>query len=254
MTKKKIVVGNWKMNPLSLKEAEKLLNNISKSVSSIRKTDIVVCAPSIYIEKLKKITKKISLGSQDLFWGEIGPFTGQVSGEMLYNLGVRYAILGHSERRNLGEDNLTINKKVKASLSSGIVPILCIGEDKRDENHEYLILVKKQLEEGLLGVSKNSISKVIIAYEPVWAIGKGANPATPAEFLEMSIFIKKILSDKFGVKEISNVKIIYGGSVDDKNTNSFIEEGRVDGFLPGRTSLNPEKFSKIIQICEASNK
>jgi triosephosphate isomerase len=177
---------------------------------------------------------------------------------MIYNLGVKYVIVGHSERRSslagAGEINEIVNKKVKAAISAGLIPILCVGENVRDENHEYLNFVKKQIEECLNGVSKNLIAKVIIAYEPVWAIGKGAFPATPEEFREMNIFIKKILSDKFGVKEASKVKIIYGGSVDDKNALDFIKDGQADGFLPGRASLDAEKFSKIIKICEASSK
>ena len=114
--------------------------------------------------------------------------------------------------------------------------------------------MKKQIEECFNGISKNSISKIIIAYEPVWAIGKGAYPATPEEFREMNIFIRKILSDKFGLSNIEGVRIIYGGSVDEKNALDFIIEGKADGFLPGRASLNPKKFSKIVKICETLNK
>jgi triosephosphate isomerase len=254
----KIVVGNWKMNPLSLKEAEKLLINISKSVSSIKKTEIIICPPFIYLEKLKKISKKIYLGAQDTFGRDTGAYTGEISGDMLYNAGVRYVILGHSERRSIlngiGESNETINKKLKASIAAGLNPILCVGENIRDENHEYLSFIKIQLEECLDGISKNYISKIIIAYEPIWAIGKGSLPATPEEFLEMSIFIKKILSDKFGLKMIEDIKIIYGGSVDEKNTLDFIKNGASDGFLVGRASLNEKKFSNIVKICEALNK
>ncbi|MCX6751153.1 MAG: triose-phosphate isomerase [Candidatus Nomurabacteria bacterium] len=255
MKSKNIIVGNWKMNPLSLKEAEKLFADVVKSISDIKKTEIVICAPFVYLEKLKKISKKISLGAQDVFWGEVGAFTGEISAEMLYDIGARYVIVGHSERRAMGENNNDVNKKIKSALSAGLRPILCVGEGMRDENHEYLNFVKIQIEECLNGVSKDSISKIVIAYEPVWAIGKEApHPATPEEFREMNIFIKKILSDKFGVKEISKVRIIYGGSVDDKNAEGFIKDGKANGFLPGRASLSPEKFSKIVKICEALSK
>jgi triosephosphate isomerase len=263
MTKRKIVIGNWKMNPLSLKEAEKLFANIAKSMSSIKKTEIVICPPFLYLDKLAKIrTSKIKLGAQNVFGGNPpaggSAYTGEISGDMLYNIGARYVIVGHSERRNPlaggGETNEIVNKKVKVSIGAGLIPILCVGEKVRDENHEYLNFVKRQIEECLNGVSKNFISKVIIAYEPVWAIGRGAFPATPEEFREMNIFIKKILSDKFGVKEVSKIKIIYGGSVDNKNTESFIKDGQTDGFLVGRASLDPKKFSEIIKICEALSK
>ena len=249
------------MNPLSIKEAEKLFTDIAKSISLIKKTEIVICPPFLYLEKLKSAnwrTRKISLGAQDTFWGDVGAYTGEVSGEMLYNIGARYVIIGHSERRNPlfggGETNGMINKKVKGALGVGLSPILCVGESVRDEKHEYLNFVKTQIEECLNRVSKNFISKVIVAYEPVWAIGKGAYPATPEEFREMNIFIKKILSDKFGIKAIENMRIIYGGSVDEKNAEGFIQEGKADGFLSGRASLDPKKFSKIIKICEALNK
>ncbi len=269
---KSIIIANWKMNPENLKEAERLFSGIIKSISDIKKTEIVICPPFIFLpyftkaikseEKLIKISKKIKIGAQDLFFEDSGAYTGEISAPMLYDIGARYAIIGHSERRNppfsslggtIGETNLEINKKIKAALRAGLQPILCVGENLRDENHEYLNFIKIQIEECLDGISKNSISKVIVAYEPVWAIGNGARPATPEEFYEMKIFIRKILSDKFGVKFISGARIIYGGSVDDKNVESFIKEGKADGFLPGRASLDIKKFSQIIKICETSN-
>ncbi len=254
---KKIIIGNWKMNPLSLKEAEKLFIDIVKSVSDIEKAEIVICPPLLYLEKIKSAGsrfKRIFIGAQDTFWGDTGAYTGEVSGEMLYNIGAKYVIVGHSERRAIGESNNDVNKKVKAALGSGLIPILCVGENERNEDHTYLNFVKLQVEECLNGISKNSLSKIIIAYEPIWAIGKGAHPATVAEFHEMNIFIRKILSDKFGVKNVVNVRIIYGGSVDDKNAEDFIKDNKTDGFLLGRASLNPKKFYKITKICEASSK
>jgi len=256
---KKIIIGNWKMNPLTLKEAEKLFNNVAKSFSTIKKTEIVICPPFIYSEKLKKIkTSKIKLGSQDAFWGDMGAFTGEVSGEMLYNIGVKYVILGHSERRSpsvgRGETNEIINKKIKAALTSGLIPILCVGESVRDESHGYFNFVKTEIEECLIGVSKNSISKIIIAYEPVWTISSTPNrqDATPDDSQEMSIFIRKILSDKFG-SDASKARIIYGGSVNEKDTEGFLKDGGVEGLLVGRASLDAKKFTEIIKICEALN-
>ncbi|MFA4975458.1 MAG: triose-phosphate isomerase [Candidatus Paceibacterota bacterium] len=257
---KKIIIGNWKMNPASFKEADKLFSGIAKEILDIKKTDVVICPPFVYLEPLSRLLKaisyklKASLGAQDTFWGDTGAYTGEISGDMLYSIGVKYVIVGHSERRTLGESNNDVNKKIKGALSSGLIPILCVGENIRDENHEYLNFVKIQVEECLNGISKNSISKIIIAYEPVWAIGLGASPANGEEFREMNIFIKKILSDKFGVKNVESVRVIYGGSVDDKNAGGFIKEGNADGFLLGRASLNSKKFSKIIKICIALNK
>jgi triosephosphate isomerase len=255
MPNKKIIVGNWKMNPRSLKEAEKLFTDVAKNISAIKKTEIVICPPFLYLEKLKKISKKINLGAQDAFPGDVGAFTGEVSAEMLYNIGVKYVILGHSERRALGENNNDVNKKVKSALVAGLRPILCVGEKARDVDHNYFNLVKTQIEECLSGISKNSINKIIVAYEPVWAISSTIDrkDATADDSREMAIFIRKILFDKFGT-ETSRVRIIYGGSVNEKDAEEFLQNGGVDGLLPGRASLDAKKFLKIIKICETLNK
>jgi triosephosphate isomerase (TIM) len=254
---KNIIIGNWKMNPVSLKEAEKLFSGVLKDVSDIKKTEIVICPPFIYLSPLKAISYKlkIGLGAQNAFWDNVGAYTGEVSAEMLYNMGVRYVILGHSERRILGENNVDINKKIKFSLGAGLRPVLCVGETFRDENHSYFNLVKTQIEECLIGISKNSISKIIIAYEPVWAISTTADrkDATPVDSREMVIFIRKIISDKFG-PDASDTRIIYGGSVNEKDAPEFLKNGGVNGLLVGRASLNAKKFSEIIKICEALNK
>lgn len=252
---KKIIVGNWKMNPRTLKEASKLYSQVAKSVSRTKKTEVVICPPVLYIEKLKKLSRKISLGAQNAFWGDVGAFTGEISGEMLYEMSVRYVILGHSERRALGESNNDVSKKIKASLMAGLRPILCVGESSRDENHSYFNLVKMELEECLAGISKDSVSKIIIAYEPIWAISSTPNrkDATADDSREMSIFIRKILSDKFG-KDASSMRILYGGSVNEKDAKEFLENGGVDGLLAGRSSLDAKKFVEIVKICEALNK
>ncbi|MEO5635156.1 MAG: triose-phosphate isomerase [Candidatus Paceibacterota bacterium] len=251
MQNRKIIIGNWKMNPLTLKEAEKLFGAVSKSVSGIKKTDIVVCAPFPYLCKLKNISKKISLGAQNSFLGETGAFTGEVSPFMLVSLGVKYVILGHSERRAFGENNIDINKKVKSALQADLTPILCVGESQRDENHEYFNLVKNQLEECLSGVSKTSIYKIIIAYEPVWALSSTVDrkDATSADALEMAIFIRKILNDKFGSAAFKT-RVIYGGSANEKDAEDFLLHGGVDGLLVGKASLAAKKFTEIIRIAE----
>lgn len=244
------------MNPLSLKQAENLFRSILKAIPYKLKANVVICPPALYLEKLKKFSKRIALGAQNAFYEENGAYTGEISAEMLYNIGAKYVILGHSERRNPptggGENNLDINKKIKASLVAGLVPIVCIGEKERDKSHEYLNFIKKQVEECLKGVAKNSISKIIVAYEPIWAIGKGAvREASPEEFREMKIFIRKILSDKFGIKSIGKTRVIYGGSVNPQNALDFLKDGKADGFLVGRDSLDAKKFREIIKICEA---
>jgi triosephosphate isomerase len=252
MQRKKIIVGNWKMNPLSSSEAEKIFVNVAKKLPTLKNTEVVICPPFVFLDKLKKIrTTKIRLGAQNAFYGEKGAFTGEISAEMLELLGVKYVILGHSERRAMGESNQDINKKIKAALFAGLVPIVCVGESERDESHKFFNVVKMQIEECLAGIPKNLISKMIIAYEPVWAIGRNAvREATPEEFREMSIFTLKIISKKFGTK-IKMPRIIYGGSVDEKNASGFIREGEADGFLAGRASLNGDIFTEIVKTCEA---
>lgn len=250
------------MNPLTERDAEKLYGGIAKEISKIKKTDIVICPPFIYLPTFAKasvgkgkIKKLISLGAQDAFWGETGAFTGEVSSEMIANIGAKYVILGHSERRAFGESNEVINKKLKATISSGLSPILCIGENDRDENHEYFNFVKNQLLACINGVPKNLLYKIIIAYEPVWAISTTLNrrDAVPADSKEMTIFIRKIISDKLG-GGMKMPKIVYGGSVNNKDAGEFFEYGGVDGLLVGKASLDVKKFTDIVKICEALNK
>jgi len=259
---KKIIIGNWKMNPSSLMQAEDLFKSIQKNIFSKIKTDIIICPPNIYLPSFAKTLagkeklKKIFLGAQNVSYEEKGAYTGEISVEMLKDIGVKYVIIGHSERRSPptggGENNSDINKKIKMVLSFNLIPILCIGEKERDKSHEYLNFIKKQIEECLKNVAKSFISKIIIAYEPIWAIGKASvREASPEEFREMSIFIRKILSDKFGAKSIKKIKIIYGGSVNSRNVSDFLKEGGADGFLVGRNSLDPKKFGEIIEVCEA---
>lgn len=251
MQNKKIIIANWKMNPLTEKDASRLFSQVAKNISALRKTEVIVCPPFIYLEKLKKLSRKIILGAQNSFWDDTGAFTGEVSSAMLYELGVRYVILGHSERRARGENNEDINKKIKNAVMAGLRPVLCVGENIRDEEHGYFNFVKEQLEECLRGIPKTSIGKLTIAYEPVWAISStpGRRDATAADSNEMVIFIRKIITDKFG-RDAAKIKILYGGSASDRDAAEFLTHGGVDGLLVGRASLTPEKFVKIIKIAE----
>jgi triosephosphate isomerase len=251
MSSKKIVIGNWKMNPTSKKEAISIFENIKKNSLKFRKTDIAICPPFVFLPLLEKIkTTKVKLGSQNFHTEEKGSFTGETSLKMLENFNIFYSIIGHSERRAMGEDNSLINRKIKLALKEKITPILCFGEKNRDENGEYLNVLKNQIEESLTGVNKKEIENIIFAYEPVWAIGKDATrEATPEEFNEVAIFTKRILLDKFGIK--NPPRIIYGGSVNPKNALGFLQVG-AQGFLVGRDSLDPKKFLEIIAFAEIS--
>lgn len=246
----KLVIANWKMNPQSKKEAEAIFSGISKGIKNIKNTDIVICPPYPFLfikEKIKN--KKIILGAQDVSFEKEGSYTGEVSSSMLKNLGVEYVIVGHSEKRRIGDTNSIINKKINATLKSKMTPVFCVGENKRDINGFYLSFIKQQLEEGLAGILKPQMKNIVIAYEPVWAIGSGSiRVAIPSEFIEIRIYIKKIIADLFDIKTANSVRIIYGGSVNPLNAESFIKEGGADGILVGRDSLSPKKFCSIINL------
>lgn len=255
--KKKIVVGNWKMSPLSLKQAKEIFVGIKKTAQKLRNTDAVVCPPFVYVGELagRVSGKRLAVGTQDSFWKEEGAYTGEVSPSMIKSLKARYVILGHSERRALGETNEDVSKKANAVLVAGLTPIICVGEQTRDDHGAYMKRIEEQLRGSLAGIHKKSLSDVIIAYEPVWAIGANAlRPASPEDVLEVSILMKKILSNMFDRETAQAVPMLYGGSVDAKNCGSFMAEGAADGLLVGRASLDPKHFSEILKIAEQSAK
>lgn len=217
---KKLIVANWKCNPSTLAEAKKLFNRV-------KKTNAIICAPFIYLPELKSN----NLCAQNCHWEESGPYTGEASPKMLKDLGVRYVIIGHSERRiHFKETDEMINKKLKAALKAGLIPILCIGE-KKGENANQII--KNQLKRDLDGISEKDQKKIIIAYEPVWAIGTG-------DFCEPS---KAQQALKF-IKSKFNSKVLYGGSVNSKIAKDYLRVG-FNGLLVGGASLKADEFIKI---------
>jgi triosephosphate isomerase len=246
----KIIVANWKMNPQSQKEVEVFLSHISLASKNIKNTQIIICPPNPFLFIFKKNkNKKIILGAQNISCEVEGSYTGEVSPKMLLNMGVKNVIIGHSERRRMGENDKIINKKILNSIKFKLSPIICIGENNRDREGFYLSFVKEQIKNCLAGVSVAQMKSVVIAYEPIWAIGKSAiREATCEEFIEMKIFIKKVISDIYNPKIAHSVPILYGGSVNTLNAKSFLTEGEADGLLIGRDSLNSKKFGIIINI------
>lgn len=244
----KIVVANWKMNPSSQKEAEVLFKDISIVAKKIKNSQIVICPPFPFLFISQKFkNKKLILGAQNVVNKNEGSHTGEVSTEMLFDMNVKYVLVGHSERRLLGENNKIINEKILNVLRHKFIPIICIGETTRDRDGFYLSFVKDQIRECLEGVSKSQIRDIIITYEPVWAIGKSATrEATKDEFMEMKIFIKKVISDMYNPKIAHSVPILYGGSVNPLNAKSFVKDGGADGLLVGRDSLSSKKFEAIL--------
>lgn len=254
--KKNLVVANWKANPDSLRLAKDIFSQIKKQAVKNHNVETVMCPPVIYLESLKSLVSGNSfvLGAQDFFYEPSGSFTGYVGFEAMLDTKIKYAIIGHSERRGLGENNETINKKILAALSNSITPILCVGEIRRDANLEYLNFIKQQIVDGFYKVPKSKVQSVVIAYEPVWAIGKEAKrDVHPREVEEISIFIKRVIGDLYKTKSVPPIKIIYGGSVTPNNAEHLLEKGAIDGLLVGRASLNPKSFSEILSIANKTN-
>lgn len=239
------------MNPETLIEAKKIATSVKRAAKSLKRTEIVLCPPFIFLSSLLTgKSKGISFGAQDAFYESAGPYTGEVSSRELSGLGIDYIIIGHSERRARGESDETINKKVKVTVGDGMTAILCIGEKERDHQGEYLHFVKKQIISGLKDVSKKSLDRVVIAYEPVWAVGaREAMP--PREVQEMSIFIKKVLRDLFGVLS-DGVRVLYGGDVTVGNVLEIVRDGKVSGLLIGRESLKVKNFIEIAKIADSA--
>ncbi|OGZ56821.1 MAG: triose-phosphate isomerase [Candidatus Ryanbacteria bacterium RIFCSPLOWO2_02_FULL_47_14] len=244
-----IIIGNWKLHPQSLREARMLARSIAQIASRIKNVDIVIAPPFPFLP-LISAGSKVAIAAQDVFWEREGPYTGEVSGPMLRGVGARYVIVGHSERRNhLHETDEIINKKLKHALLSGLRPILCVGERKRDSDGEFFSVIKQQIEIAFAKVKRGDVTRVVVAYEPVWAIssGKSAKDAEPADANEAALFIRKTIAGIYGVRVARGVRIIYGGSSNAKNAKDFLSEREISGLLVGRESRDAKEFIKIIE-------
>lgn len=246
---KKLIVANWKANPDTLKLAKANLAETKKFAKKFKNVEVVVCPPTIFLESLKTNNKPVALGAQDIFVEPRGAFTGATGFAALLETKISYVLVGHSERRAMGEDDALINRKLRIALMNKLTPILCVGESKRDPNLEYLGLLKLQLTEGFKDVPKSRVKDVIIAYEPVWAIGESAKRnAKPSEIEEMVIFIKRVVGDIYKTASVPPTKVLYGGSVNAADAGYILEESGVDGLLVGHASLTPKIFGEIIKI------
>jgi len=245
----KLLIANWKMNPTSGKEAKDLIKGYVKKIVSAKGVDVIICPPFPYISSARSQYKgtKFSLGAQDIFYEKNGSYTGEVSVDMLKDLNVTHVILGHSERRALGETDLDVSKKTKACIKSGIIPIICIGEKERSDDGKYLTYIQKELIGSLDGISRSDISKLVIAYEPIWAIGKN-KPMSGHEMHQMSIYIRKVLVKKYGKNVINKIRVIYGGSINDTNAQDMLEDGNIDGLIIGRASLKPDQVFSLVKL------
>jgi triosephosphate isomerase len=247
---KPILVANWKNYPKSLSEASSLLNNISRDRDLYKKLSFYIAPPLPYLEKVSSRSGSfMQAGVQDISPVSLGTHTGQVSPDILKSFGVRLAILGHSERRALGETSYEVAKKAKIALKSGITPLVCIGEKVRDEDGGHFEFIEEEIKFSLTGITKNEAPNVLIAYEPIWAIGKSARDAMEGSELSQTIlFIKKILSDMFGRRTAEKMNILYGGSVEPANAPALLDSGSIRGFLVGHASLNAKSLKEIATI------
>lgn len=248
---KKIIIANWKMNPSTSHEARQLFNAVRKSARKLRGAEVVIMPPFVYLP-LFKPSAKIKLGAQDVFFKDGGAFTGEVSSRMLKNLGVSYVLIGHSERRELGETDELISQKLKAAALGGLNAVLCVGERERTKD-SFPTLVRDELKKDLKGILRKFASKILIVYEPIWAISttKGARADTPQNFFEMSIFIRRVILDILGKRAALKIPILYGGSVTAKNAAGFLKVKGAAGLLVGKAGLNAREFSKILEVVKS---
>jgi len=246
-----IIAGNWKMYK-TINESIELVNLLKRSVVDINDVEIVVCPPFTSLSDVREaiMDTNIKLGAQDCYWEKEGAFTGEVSCSMLKSAGCEYVIIGHSERRQFfGETNETVNKKAKASLKEGLKPIICVGEKLSDRRSgKTFDIVKDHVMNSLSGLTGEDMLKVVIAYEPVWAIGTGVN-ATKEQAEEAHRYIRELLKKMYGAQTANSVRIQYGGSVKPDNIRELIAEEDVDGALVGGASLKADSFAQIIKGC-----
>ncbi len=247
--RKPLIVGNWKMNN-STAESVDLAEKLKKTVKDMAGVDVVVAPPFTALGSIRDVIKGsiIKLGAQNLFWEDKGAYTGEVSPLMIRDLDCEYVIIGHSERREyFKESDEIVNKKIKAALRNKLKAIVCVGESlKEREENKTMQVIESQIKKGLQGLSLSEAKELIIAYEPVWAIGTGRN-ATPAQANEVHAYIRKLLSQIFNEDIASNIKILYGGSVKPSNSAELMSEKEIDGALVGGASLEDESFAQIVR-------
>jgi triosephosphate isomerase len=246
-----LVVANWKLNPISFSDAKALFTEVRRKLKKDISTTVVVAPPFLFISEFSKTLKSegVKLGAQDVFYEEVGPFTGEISVGQLASLGVSHIIVGHSERRALGETDDQVNKKIKAILKRRLTPIVCIGERVRDDQGTFFNDIESQIKSLTQGLLAKDLTKTVIAYEPIWAIGTGKT-ATVEDVKEMQLFIVSTLTKLYDRKTAEKVKLLYGGSVKASIAKDLYEQGGMNGFLVGGASLNAEEFVNIVKVTE----
>lgn len=245
-----IIAGNWKMNK-DIHESKDLIVKILSGLQTINSNcEVVICPPFTSLSEAASMIKntRVKLGAQNLHYEESGAFTGEISAKMLLSAGCEYVIIGHSERRTLfGEKDDLINRKIKRALMNGLKPIFCVGEllEEREKNITERV-IETQVVNGLENLLPDQLNDLVVAYEPVWAIGTGKT-ATPEQAEEVHVFIRKLVGDRFSAKLAEDLPILYGGSVKPENSAELLNKENVDGALVGGACLEAESFLKIIK-------
>jgi triosephosphate isomerase len=248
---RRLIVGNWKMHKTA-SEAAAFVHHLSRLVPETGEVEVVLAPPFTALQAAMEAmpdSHVFNLAAQDLFWEDQGPFTGEVSAPMLKDLGCKYVIVGHSERRQFfGDNDQGINRKIRASLRHGLRPIACVGESLADrESGRTEAVVTGQVLKSLDGISKEHFRMVTIAYEPIWAIGTG-HAASTAQAVAVHKTIRSTLAEHWGAEACEAVRVLYGGSVTPHNARDFLASDQVDGALVGGSCLDPEAFARIISL------
>lgn len=251
MSKRKpFIAGNWKMYKTSLEAAE-TARKLVRILQGVNHVDIMIAPPFTALASVYEVVKDspVMIGAQNLFWEKEGAYTGEISPVMIASAGCRYVIIGHSERRQFfGETDLSVNKKIRAAINNSLAPVFCIGEtEKERDGKDTFNILDKQLKMGLEGFSPDDLKHIILAYEPVWAIGTGKT-ATSAQAQEVHLFLRNLIENLFGKKIAESVRILYGGSVKPENIGELMSMPDIDGALVGGASLDAEKFAGIINL------
>ncbi len=250
--RKPIMGGNWKMNKTS-SEAVQIIEDFREKMEGVKGTEVVVFPPFTLLGLAEKVLRgsSIGLGAQNMYWETGGSYTGEISAPMLVDLGCKYVILGHSERRQyFGESNEGINRKIKSALTFELIPVVCVGERVKERKEgSFKRVVEAQLNLCLKGITSQEAERMVIAYEPVWAIGTGVT-ATPEQAEEMHSFVRKLLAKLFGEDLADSMRIQYGGSVKPENIKELMREPDIDGALVGGASLDASSFAKIVKYRE----
>lgn len=252
----KIIIGNWKMWPETREEAKKTFTAIRKVADEEKKVITVICPPSVFLSDLSKLasrSRQVYVGAQDVSMQTKGAFTGEVNANMLADAGLGYCIVGHSERRAMGESDEVVNRKLHAILSTHMTAVVCVGEKTRDNEGIYLSILKNQIKNSIARVERRRLDSIIIAYEPVWTIGRADFKAMNAhEIHESVIFIKKTLVELYASDVASSVPVLYGGSVDVEDARDILYRGETQGLLIGRASQLAKDFGEIVKIANSA--